>query len=107
MMNGSVNSALVDEAYQWLCQQRKNFPVNSDVWDVRFHWSEVKTVTMVLHTWGQALSQHIHMHCLVPGGALDATNHWQSVKTDYLFPVKALSKLWMACLTSSSHATCL
>jgi len=46
MMNELVNSALVDEAYQWLCQQRKNFPVNSDVWDVRFHWSAVKTTLM-------------------------------------------------------------
>lgn len=53
-------------------------------------------ITMVLHTWGQTLSQHIHMHCLVPGGVLDATNHWQSVKTDYLFPVKALSGVFKA-----------
>jgi hypothetical protein len=53
-------------------------------------------ITMVLHTWGQTLSQHIHMHCLVPGGVLDAANHWQSVKTDYLFPVKALSRVFKA-----------
>jgi hypothetical protein len=53
-------------------------------------------VTMVLHTWGQTLSQHIHLHCLVPGGVLDAANHWQSVKTDYLFPVKALSRVFKA-----------
>jgi hypothetical protein len=53
-------------------------------------------ITMVLHTWGQTLSQHIHMHCLVPGGVLDAANHWQSVKTDYLFPVRALSKVFKA-----------
>ena len=53
-------------------------------------------VTMVLHTWGQTLSQHIHVHCLVPGGVLNAKNHWQSVKTDYLFPVKALSPVFKA-----------
>ena len=53
-------------------------------------------ITMVLHTWGQTLSQHIHMHCLVPGGVLDAADHWQSVKTDYLFPVKALSCVFKA-----------
>tara|TARA_B110000902_G_scaffold27326_1_gene29638 strand:+ start:303 stop:1313 length:1011 start_codon:yes stop_codon:yes gene_type:complete len=53
-------------------------------------------ITMVLHTWGQTLSQHIHIHCLVPGGVLDAANHCQSVKTDYLFPVKALSKVFKA-----------
>ena len=41
MMNELVNSDLIDEAYSWLCQQRKHFPVNSDVWDVRFHWEAV------------------------------------------------------------------
>jgi hypothetical protein len=53
-------------------------------------------ITMVLHTWGQTLSQHIHIHCLVPGGVLDTANHWQTVKTDYLFPVKALSSVFKA-----------
>ena len=53
-------------------------------------------LTMVLHTWGQTLSQHIHIHCLVPGGVLDIRDHWQSVKTDYLFPVKALSNVFKA-----------
>jgi len=53
-------------------------------------------ITMVLHTWGQTLSQHIHIHCLVPGGVLDNANHWQAVKTDYLFPVKALSCVFKA-----------
>jgi len=33
-------------------------------------------MTAVLHTWGQNLSQHVHLHCLVPGGALDAGGHW-------------------------------
>ena len=42
MMNELVNSDLIDEAFSWLCHQRKQFPVNSDVWDVRFHWEEVK-----------------------------------------------------------------
>ena len=27
-------------------------------------------MTAVLHTWGQNLAQHVHLHCLVPGGAL-------------------------------------
>ena len=25
-------------AYQWLCQQRKHYPANADVWSFRFHW---------------------------------------------------------------------
>jgi hypothetical protein len=46
MMNELVNSDLVDEAYLWLCKQRKHFPANSDVWDVRFHWEAVKSKVM-------------------------------------------------------------
>jgi hypothetical protein len=48
-------------------------------------------MTAVLHTWGQNLSQHVHLHCLVPGGALQASGHWQAARSNYLFPVKALS----------------
>jgi len=47
----------------------------------------------VLHTWSQTLSQHNHLHCIVPGGALKANGQWQSAKK-YLFPVKVLSKLF-------------
>jgi len=47
----------------------------------------------ILHTWSQTLSQHNHLHCIVPGGALKANGQWQSAKK-YLFPVKVLSKLF-------------
>ncbi len=33
--------------------------------------------TEVLHTWGQNLSQHIHLHCLIPGGALTVQGKWR------------------------------
>jgi predicted RNA-binding Zn-ribbon protein involved in translation (DUF1610 family) len=49
-------------------------------------------MTAVLHTWGQNLSQHVHLHCLVPGGALGDKEEWHAAKSDYLFPVKALSR---------------
>jgi len=29
-------------------------------------------MTAVLHTWGQTLTQHVHLHCLIPGGAWTA-----------------------------------
>ncbi|MEJ1298487.1 MAG: IS91 family transposase [Candidatus Sedimenticola sp. (ex Thyasira tokunagai)] len=45
-----------------------------------------------LHTWGQVMTRHVHLHCLVPGGALSSGRHWQGVKGDYLFPVRALSR---------------
>jgi hypothetical protein len=49
-------------------------------------------MTAVLHTWGQNLSQHVHLHCLVPGGALGSDGTWHSTRSNYLFPVKALSR---------------
>ncbi len=45
-----------------------------------------------LHTWGQNLSRHVHLHCLVPGGALGEDRTWRSAKGNYLFPVRALSR---------------
>jgi hypothetical protein len=49
-------------------------------------------VTAVLHTWGEQLTRHVHLHCLVPGGALDEDGQWHRVKGHYLFPVRALSR---------------
>jgi hypothetical protein len=48
-------------------------------------------VTAVLHTWGQQLWRHVHLHCLIPGGALDATGQWQAARGNYLFPDRALA----------------
>lgn len=50
-----------------------------------------------LHTWGQNLSQHIHLHCLIPGGALCETvdgMQWNISKKSYLFPNRVMSKLF-------------
>ena len=55
----------------------------------------------VLHTWGQTLSRHIHLHCLVPGGALTPDGEWHAAKSNYLFPVKALSRFYRGCMVSS------
>jgi hypothetical protein len=49
-------------------------------------------MTAVLHTWGQTLSQHVHLHCLIPGGAFSDQGHWRPAKSTYLFPVRALSR---------------
>ncbi len=48
----------------------------------------------VLHTWGQDLTVHNHVHCIVPGGALTRENEWQTSKSNYLFPVKVMSKIF-------------
>ena len=52
-------------------------------------------VTAVLHTWGQTLTQHVHVHCVVTGGALasDGTR-WISARPSFLFPIRALAKVF-------------
>ena len=49
----------------------------------------------VLHTWGQTLTHHPHVHCLVPGGgvALDG-QRWVACKPNFLLSVRALSKIF-------------
>jgi hypothetical protein len=47
--------------------------------------------TLVLHTWGQTLSQHLHVHALVAAGALSDEGAWIRSRRGFLFPVKALS----------------
>jgi hypothetical protein len=49
-------------------------------------------MTAMLHTWGQTLVRHVHLHCLVPGGALGADASWHAATSTYLFPVRALSR---------------
>ena len=52
----------------------------------------------VLHTWGQNLSLHPHLHCIIPGGGIDANGRWQKQLrgNKYLFSVKAMSKVFRA-----------
>jgi len=52
--------------------------------------------TLVLHTWGQTLTQHLHVHCLVAAGALSPSGAWMRSRRGFLFPVKALSIVFRA-----------
>jgi len=49
-----------------------------------------------LHTWDQKLAQHIHLHCVIPAGALSSDKkRWIGPESnDFLFSVKALSKVF-------------
>jgi len=58
-------------------------------------------MSAVLHTWGQTLIRHVHLHCLVPGGALTAKGQWKPAKGSYLFPVRALSRHFRGALVSA------
>ena len=52
-------------------------------------------VVAILHTWGQQLTEHPHVHCLVTGGALVGNGRrWRSTRPDFLFPIEALSQLF-------------
>jgi hypothetical protein len=47
----------------------------------------------ILHTWGQTMTLHPHLHCIVPGGGLTTAGKWKQAKNKgkYLFNVKAMS----------------
>ena len=54
-------------------------------------------ITAILHTWGQTLTQHLHLHCLVTGGALAPDRaRWMAGRSSFLFPVRALSRVFRA-----------
>jgi hypothetical protein len=48
----------------------------------------------ILHTWGQTMTLHPHLHCIVPGGGLTKQGKWKTSRSDgkYLFDVKAMSE---------------
>jgi hypothetical protein len=52
-------------------------------------------VTLVLHTWGQNLGQHVHVHGLVTAGGLaPGGDRWLPAKERFLFPVRALARVF-------------
>ena len=52
-------------------------------------------IIAVLHTWEQTLKDHFHLHCLIPAGALSVDqSRWIGARPNFLFPVKALSRVF-------------
>lgn len=52
-------------------------------------------LTAVLHTWGQNLLFHPHLHCVVTAGGLSADgSRWVPARQDYLFPVQVMGRLF-------------
>lgn len=50
-------------------------------------------ITAVLHTWGQTLGEHYHLHGIVTGGGVaQDQSRWVPTSPHYLFPVRALSR---------------
>ena len=52
-------------------------------------------VTAVLHTWGQNLDHHPHVHCIVPGGGISPDGErWVPCRPGFFLPVRVLSRLF-------------
>lgn len=63
-------------------------------------------MTCVLHTWGQNLFRHIHLHCLIPGIALKADQtSFEQTQSEYLYPVDALKRVFRGKMVSLLRAS--
>ena len=52
-------------------------------------------IIALLHTWGQNLHHHPHLHCIVPGGGFDPQHQrWISCRPGFFLPVRVLSRLY-------------
>jgi hypothetical protein len=52
-------------------------------------------VLAVLHTWGQALTHHPHVHCVVPGGGLSPDEtRWVAGRANFFLAVRPLARLF-------------
>ncbi len=59
----------------------------------------VPGIISVLHSWGQQLSFHPHIHCIVSGGGITNDNTWKEARKNsyrFLFPVKAMNIVYRA-----------
>lgn len=53
--------------------------------------------TLVLHTWGSALTHHPHVHGIVPGGGMSSDGErWVACRRGFFLPVRVLSRLFLA-----------
>jgi Putative transposase/Transposase zinc-binding domain len=64
-------------------------------------------VLAVLHTWGQALQFHPHVHCVVPGGGLSGDGTcWIGSGPDFFLPVRVLSRVFRGKFLAGLRAAC-
>jgi hypothetical protein len=57
-------------------------------------------ITLVLHTWGSAMTHHPHVHGIVPGGGLSTNGQrWVSCRPDFFLPVRVLLRLFRRLFT--------
>lgn len=69
------------------------------------HWGMEGGFFGVLHTWGSALNWHPHLHVLVSSGGISGkTGKWKRARSNYLFPVRAMSKVFGAIMVRRIEA---
>ena len=60
--------------------------------DLKHLGAEIGAIA-VLHTWGQTLHHHPHLHCIVPGGGLSSDgSRWVACRPGFFLPVRVLSR---------------
>ena len=58
----------------------------------------------ILHTWGQNLLHHPHLHCVVPGGGISADGQrWIACRPGFFLPVRVLSRLFRRLFLADLH----
>jgi len=62
-------------------------------------------ITAVLHTWGQNLDHHPHVHCIVPAGGISSdAKRWVPCRPGFFLPVRVLSRLFRRLFLSALEA---
>ena len=81
--------ALYDLLFQTAAQTLQEFARDPK------HLGAAIGITAVLHTWGQTLTEHIHVHCVVTGGGLNLDGtQWRACQRRFLFAVTALGTVF-------------
>ena len=67
------------------------------------HYGVESGAVCVLHTWGQNLSLHPHIHCIVPAAGYTLDGQWKNIghSGQYLYPVHQLSDAFKGCFLDS------
>jgi len=61
-------------------------------------------IIAALHTWGQTLVLHPHIHCVVTGGGLTPDGHWKAVRHGFLLPVRVVMAVFRGKLLAALRA---
>ncbi|HKW26558.1 MAG TPA: IS91 family transposase [Terriglobales bacterium] len=96
-------TVVYDLLFQATAQTLLEIAADPERWGVRIGFFAV------LHSWGQNLHFHPHLHCVVPGGGLSTDGRqWIRARRRFLLPVKVLSarfRTWMLAALQRAHHT--